>query len=318
MLRVFDFANPDLSIAERSLTTVPQQALFAMNHSFLAQRAKRVAEAVRGEDVPSGIQRLYRKLFQRLPSDVELELATKYLSADADPVTAEESSSLARAAAWSYGYGEFDVGAGQIKSFTALPFFSGAAWQGGPLFPDAALGWVQLSATGGHPGNDLTRAIVRRWTAPKGGTYKITSQLTHDPEVGDGVRGFISSSKHGLLKSAMVHHRSEIMNVDAIELQAGDRLDFVVDIREGLNSDQFLWAPQIEWLGPLGGVGERVESAETGTGTPPPDITLDNKALDISAWSAAEDFRGPQSQMLDRWEQLVQVLMWSNEFMFVD
>ncbi len=31
------------------------------------------------------------------------------------------------------------MGTGQIKSFTALPFFSGAAWQGGPLFPDAAL-----------------------------------------------------------------------------------------------------------------------------------------------------------------------------------
>ncbi len=94
---------------------------------------------------------------------------------------------------------------------------------------------------------------------PKNGTYRIASQLTHDPDVGDGIRGFISSSRHGLVKSATVHHRTEVMNIDSIELQAGDRLDFVVDIREGLNSDQFLWAPHIECIG-QGTVGNQPQS----------------------------------------------------------
>src|SRR6185437_10695025 len=39
-LRMFDFANPDLHVPTRSETTVPQQALFAMNHPFVAQQAQ--------------------------------------------------------------------------------------------------------------------------------------------------------------------------------------------------------------------------------------------------------------------------------------
>src|SRR5262249_13310195 len=40
MFRTFDFANPDLHVAQRSTTTVPQQALFLMNGSFVADRAR--------------------------------------------------------------------------------------------------------------------------------------------------------------------------------------------------------------------------------------------------------------------------------------
>ena len=40
VMRTFDFANPDLSIPQRSETTVPQQALFGLNHPFLVQQAK--------------------------------------------------------------------------------------------------------------------------------------------------------------------------------------------------------------------------------------------------------------------------------------
>ncbi len=54
----------------------------------------------------------------------------------------------------------------RVTGFTALPHFTGSAWQGGAAWPDAKLGWVQLTATGGHPGNDRSHAAVRRWTAP--------------------------------------------------------------------------------------------------------------------------------------------------------
>ena len=40
VLRQFDFANPDLHVPQRSETTVAQQALFAMNHPFLADQAR--------------------------------------------------------------------------------------------------------------------------------------------------------------------------------------------------------------------------------------------------------------------------------------
>ena len=44
-MRVFDVASPDLHIARRAETTVPQQALFFLNHPFIVQRAKELAEA---------------------------------------------------------------------------------------------------------------------------------------------------------------------------------------------------------------------------------------------------------------------------------
>ena len=43
ILRVFDFANPDLHVPKRSQTTVPQQALFFMNHPLVLERARRLA-----------------------------------------------------------------------------------------------------------------------------------------------------------------------------------------------------------------------------------------------------------------------------------
>ena len=114
--------------------------------------------------------------------------------------------------------------------------------------------------------------------------------------MGDGIRAFISHSRVGLLRSTTVHHNSEQINVDALATEAGDSIDFVVDIRDGLNSDQFLWSPEV------------ILESDAGAGTP----------AAKSVWNAQADFRGPPSAFLDRWGQLAQVLMLTNEFMFVD
>ena len=51
-LRVFDFANPDLHIPQRSETTGPQQALFFLNHPLLVQQAQALAERTAKETSP--------------------------------------------------------------------------------------------------------------------------------------------------------------------------------------------------------------------------------------------------------------------------
>ncbi|MEX0794129.1 MAG: PSD1 and planctomycete cytochrome C domain-containing protein, partial [Pirellulaceae bacterium] len=43
VLRDFDFANPDLHTPQRTETTIPQQALFVLNHRFVADRARSLA-----------------------------------------------------------------------------------------------------------------------------------------------------------------------------------------------------------------------------------------------------------------------------------
>ena len=118
----------------------------------------------------------------------------------------------------------------------------------------------------------------------------IRSTAIHDVAVVDGIRCWVVSSRQGVLKSAEVRNAKSDLDVDAVEVEAGDTIDFVVDIRAELNSDQYLWSPKIRELGP--------EPARN--------------------WDATRDFAGPARSGLTPWEQLAQVLLMANELMFVD
>ncbi|HRH95296.1 MAG TPA: DUF1549 and DUF1553 domain-containing protein [Prosthecobacter sp.] len=295
VMRTFDFANPDLSIPQRTETTVPQQALFGLNHPFVVQQAKALVQnAAASKSDEAKIRHIYAKLFQRSPTSDELAFAQRFVQADAKPVIAEADHSKS----WHYGYGEWDESTGRVKNFKPLPHFTGSAWQGDEAWPNEKLGWAQLTAEGGHPGNDRKHAVVRRWIAPAEGSYDLHSTLIHEPEVGDGIRAFVSHSRLGKLRSTTLLGSKADLSLDAIAFQAVDTLDFIVDIGNGLNSDQFLWTPKIT----------PSVTATTGAGGDTPS----------DAWDAQKDFSAQPKTQLTAWEQLVQVLMLSNEFMFVD
>ncbi len=294
----FDFANPDLHAPQRSETTVPQQALFSLNHMFVADRARSLVAELRSSttsDSAEGVATLYRRILQRPPTDQEIEAAVRYLRSSehepADPLT------IAAKQAWSYGYGEIDPDARRLRSFTPLPHFASTAWQGGSEWPSPDIGWAQITADGGHPGNDLRHAIVRRWTAPVSGTYRVTSTVKHAVAKGDGIRCWILSSRHGALDQAIVHNTDRAMHVDEVELDQGETLDFVVDILNILNNDQHQWAPEVSLI----------------SATPD---AVDSRWP--ASWHAVRDFTTHDSQRLDPWEQFAQVLLISNEVMFVD
>ena len=287
-LRMFDFANPDLHIPLRSETTVPQQALFLMNHPLVLERARKLAKTVsESADPADQARQMYQRVYQRTPSDLQLEEALQLVRQDL-PNT--ERSSLTESH-WSYGFGRYDEPSQRVSTFTPLPHFTGTAWQGGPAFPDGPLGWVQLSATGGHPGNDRDHAVIRRWTAPAAMTITIGSELAHQHQPGDGVRGFIVSSRAGLLQSEKVHNKTAPMNIETLTVEAGDTIDFVVDIGDVLNTDQFLWPCTVKAMSSSAG---------------------------LSLWNSEADFPRNTTLELTPLEQLAQVLLCSNEFMFVD
>ena len=302
VLRMFDFANPDLHTPQRSETTVPQQALFSMNHPFVAQRAKQLVknldeQIANLDDAQSRIDWLYRQVFQRLPDQNERQALQQFLDESVASVNAPERDEVK---AWSYGFGEIVFGEQTtLTSFTQLPYFSGIAWQGGSQFPDAKLGWVQLSATGGHPGNDLKHAAIRRWTAPFTGTIKIDSLVDHQEEPGDGIRCTILSSRHGVLSSSLAHHSQWKWNSETLSVQTGDTIDFITDIHKVLNTDQYLWHIAIQ---------ENKVSED--------DALASGKSF--KAWDSTKDFTGPATTQLSVWEQLAQVLLLSNEFIFVE
>jgi hypothetical protein len=285
-LRTFDFANPDIHVAVRHETTVPQQALFFLNGEFAAARARALNHRFSDLTPEIRVHRLYQTIFQRAATQPEVDAALQFIASangDLPPPAAKIPETP-----WRYGTGEYDDGAKQLKSFTPLPRFTGSAWQGAEAWPGGESGWAQLTANGGHPGNTRAFACVRRWIAPTNTTVNIAGVLKHEPEQGDGIRGFVVSSRHGELKSATVHQSEVEMTAKNISVEAGDTIDFIVDIAGNLNSDQFLWEPVI--------------------------------AAGESRWDAKAEFKGPKPapDYLTTWEQYAQVLLLANEFAFVD
>jgi len=302
VLRVFDFANPDIHIPQRPDTTVPQQALFFMNSPFVVERARALVQKQDSEGrVPEQkvlsslkpeerVQRLYRAVYQREPTRGQIKAALQFI---ANAATTEPSPPPKPVVSpWQYGWGEYDSSIQRVKNFQPLPYFTGEAWQGGANWPDEKLGWVQLTAEGGHAGNDLQHAAIRRWVAPRDCIVSVTGTLRHENKEGDGIQGRIVSGRAGSLGDWTVHENKAEIKLENVELKKGDTLDFVVDYRANLNSDMFKWAPVIK-----------------ATESQP------------SEWSAKKDFAGrpvPPPRPLTPWEQYAQVLLLSNEFLFVD
>jgi hypothetical protein len=82
LLRNFDVANPDQSIARRAETTHPLQALYFLNSPFLRAQAEgvnRQPEIAELLDSSERITALYRRILARRPDGEELALARRYL-----------------------------------------------------------------------------------------------------------------------------------------------------------------------------------------------------------------------------------------------
>jgi hypothetical protein len=233
------------------------------------------------------IERLYEIAFQRAPESDELKLAKHFIDAQSKIIPEPQVP------AWSYGYGELDTNTMRLAEFKTLPKFVEETWRGGDKLPDEKLGWVMLTENGGHPGEKF--AAVRRWTAPRDLEISITGRLGHESGEGDGVRGRVLLNNEKELGVWTVKKSKEKTNLDKIAVKKGDTVDFVVDKRGDTNSDSFTWTPTIQADG----------AQSTGL---------------ASEWNAKDDYSGPKelNKPLDAWEKFAQVILMSNELVFVD
>jgi hypothetical protein len=103
----------------------------------------------------------------------------------------------------------------------------------------------------------------------------------------------VVSSRAGLLKQVAVHHGQADLNADMLDVKAGDTLDFVADLGKELSYNQFLWKAVITSLSP-------------------------SAKADKPTFDSHRDFGSQPAKQLDPWEQLAQVLLSANEFLFVD
>ncbi|MBY0524562.1 MAG: DUF1553 domain-containing protein [Gemmataceae bacterium] len=84
---VFDFADPSVSTGRRNVSTVAPQALFLMNHPFVLEQAKQVAQRLLADkelDDAGRINRAYRLTLGRMPTEAERRIALRYVAARSD------------------------------------------------------------------------------------------------------------------------------------------------------------------------------------------------------------------------------------------
>lgn len=79
IIQVFDSANADSSTSKRPTTTVPQQALFALNSPFMERIAQSLSERVTTTRHAEQVQQLYEFALQRDPTPEEILLGATYL-----------------------------------------------------------------------------------------------------------------------------------------------------------------------------------------------------------------------------------------------
>jgi hypothetical protein len=294
MFRTFDFANPDASSPGRFATTVPQQALFLMNSPFVVAQAR---ELVNRPEVKSRatdadkIAAVFELLYQRAPDADELKLAQNFLKQNT-----ETQPRQAITPGWHYGYGWYDPLVNHTKDYKPLTRLKDGRYIPGEKFPDPKLGYVSVTAEGGHPGDPPQLASIRRWVSPVDGVIRIEAVLQHGNKSGDGVRGRIVSSRRGKVGEWTAFNNKITTNVEKLDVKLGEHVDFVVDCLTGTNSDTYNWAPKITLVGDY-------------------DLTVSKRS-----WDAEKEF-GPAARLLatlNAWEKLAQVLLLSNELAFVD
>lgn len=282
MLKTFDIASPTASASERPITMIPQQALFLMNHPMVAEFARQTASMVReNRSDEDAVKNMYERLFQRTPTDNELAMAMAFVSQP-------QRSQTDQPVIWSYGYGSTDRTAGD---FTPLPHWSGQAYQASDVLPDPIMRHVRLTANGGNPMTKPTEGVIRRWTAPGSGTVRVEGKVSHVRDKSDGIVAQVYSPDAKLLWESKVLQSSAESIVDAIEVEQGQSIEFLVHCFKNPASDSFTWAPIV-----VGVEGE----------------------LKGQTWNSLKDFAGPPPPKLTAWEQLAQALMLTNEFHFLD
>jgi hypothetical protein len=289
--RSFDFPDPNFSAPKRSRTALTPRALILMNSPLLTDSAKNLAASLT-KDLPddnSRIEELYRRVFQRQPTDKEMQRAHDYLAAyPKNDLVHPESQD------WQYGYGTFDAAAKQTAKFASLTAFDGKAFKGTLKTTDGKPSEVKVDAMGGDSGLTSSMSSIRRWIAPLDGEINITAELTHTDAKTEGVIARIISSRTGELGAWKAKAQSLCTDLAKVPVKKGDTLDFIVSSQTDKDAGPYQWSPSIVMptadMPAMPGMNQR--------------------------WDARVDFANPNApaKPLTAWEELCQAILLSPEF----
>lgn len=292
LFRTFDFASPDMHSPERYQTTVPQQALFLMNHSQLSSAALAASREVKQNGVADAgrqVTMLFQRLLQRKPTASELDQAVALVRSESlPPLVSADPREL-----WTYGTATWKDN--QLSGFSEFPVFDKNGWQIENQYPSpGAFSYARLTNEGGHPGHGDAAAVIRRWKSPVDGVVKVTGMVGHRAKQGDGIQAVIRIAGE-VVFSEKQFSSNRPLPAKKRKIREGEFVEFIAHSGPTLSHDGFFWRSKISATARDGSVVEA---------------------------NSVDDFSGPfqktETPQLDRLAQLAQVLFLTNEFAFVD
>ncbi len=297
LLFTFDFADPATSNAARNSTTVPTQSLYMMNNKFIMEMATALIarkDVQQMSKTNQRIQQLFQLVYNRKPNNNELTASVQFIEQSPEDV---QSKSIKPT--WQYGYANYNAKekTHDLSKLKKFPYFSGSYFQGSDKLPDKKndLGWLRLTATGGHAGS-RKYCTVCRWTSPDDGVVSVTGTLKHSPHQGDGIQATLYGPV-GKVKHWKAHQNKTETNVKNILVKKGEQLNFVVDFNSQNGWDSYRWSPVIILKTSKKKNRQRFSSKDSF-----PKTTQKKKTL----------------QKYGAWERYAQVLLMSNEFLFIE
>ena len=289
----FDLPHPDHLSAARGQTTVPQQALYFLNSPLLLRRSAALASDSAFKGLPDDTARvawLYRRLYQRDPSQAETQTILQWLAG-----TSPADYRPKLGGTWEIRHA--DDSPNLPLDAREFPLFANDVWKTGPDPATAPIRWLNAGASGGHV--SAGHAMILRWRANGSGEVKMTGHLKRTQKEGNVLAWRIDGKGRDILAGAKFPPETET-NVASpwVSVKEGDTLDLVLLAPEGDSCGGIAWTLKI--------MGRETPGA---------------KAVEIGNLNRQFPRPGtaPEAVIVqDPWADVIQMLWSSNEFNFID
>ena len=281
-LKSFDFPTPQVTCEARIKTVVPQQGLFLMNSKMVMDCSKVIASSLKGlKSNREKVNLLFKNTLSRLPTANELQKAMLFV---------EQNK-----AKFSYRKPEIEFGIARISEnkltgFKRFEKFTNKTWQFNGKFPHPKYEYASLKSNGGHPGGNFP--VVRKLSFFESGELSLQGTLKHPNNKGDGVRAvlFLNGSKVQAWKS---HNNSVSTRHASLKVKSGDVVELAVEPTATHGFDSYTWVKKLK-------------------------LNQDGKLKEIDLQAEFSSSQGGGSASYSVWDALAQVMLMSNEFLYVD
>lgn len=281
-LKNFDFPSPQVTCETRIKTVVPQQGLFLMNSKLVTDLSKVISESLK--NIPSDeekVKHLFKQTLSRSPSDIELDKALGFINNQGYKFNYKSAK---------FEYGIARLENDKLTQFKRFEFFKDHIWRFKGKFPHKTYEYASLSKDGGHPGGDFP--VVRRISVFQDGTVTLKGSLHHPAKDGDGVEAYLFKNGQQVKKWHSKHARKRT-DSGIIEIKAGDIIELAVAPGKTHSFDTYTWNKELVFN--HGGTEDVVDLKEAFNG-----------------------HQGKEGSNYSVWDGLSQVMLMSNEFLYVD